>query len=153
MGLVYADTAATNGARLWVSTGTTNTSWTVAVGDTGLRKIDTLLVNGWAAISYWKGMNIRRIGSVVFVQGALNSAAATSDVILSANIPGFSAGTGRITVGPAYSFGLNAFLPLQQKNDATGFLQLPRAGAGEVYPSASWVTPDAWPTTLPGVPA
>ena len=38
-GIEYTDTAQTNGARKWISTGTTNTSWVVTDGDTGWRRM------------------------------------------------------------------------------------------------------------------
>jgi hypothetical protein len=114
-------------------------------GDTGTRRVETDFKNGWtAAIA-----SIRRVGSVVsFGVYTMNPAAKTADIAYS--IPaGFRPGP----------YGGNIAFPVKF-NSTTDWCQI--TGAGDVLPPLTassavgfvcmhtWITGDAWPTTLPG---
>jgi len=66
-GVYYTDTAGTNGAWRWISTGTTNTNWVVVFGDTGWRNITALWQtnsnNGFDAAGLL--IKLRRVNNVV----------------------------------------------------------------------------------------
>ena len=78
-GVEYIDTAQTLGARKWISTGTTNTSWIVTDGDTGAIDVSSLLVNGWTA----GGIYMRRYPYECSLQiFNLSPASATADTFM-----------------------------------------------------------------------
>lgn len=139
-GTYYTDTAGTNGAWRWLKkAGTGTTGWDVINADTGWRAMT--LLNGWTAGS---GCYFRRVGQQVFIQGRLNGSSATSNVFTtvpvgfgvqggSYNLPGpVSVGSLIIRAGAAGAQTLES----AQRTVSTDFMW-------------SWITPEAWPTTLP----
>ena len=150
-GTYYTDTAGTNGAWRWLKTsGTGNTGWEVVIGDTGWRDISSLVTNGWTAA----GLMIRRIGtSVTIALRNLNPASATGEAIITTPIFGF-APTLRATF-PTVASPENVFTNASVREDS-GQIHLKRgSGSISVYQYSYWtyLTSDAWPTTLPGTPA
>ena len=148
VGSVYTDTVATNGAIRWVKTsGTGNTGWQVEYGDTGLRDISNLLLNATGPVS------IRRIGSTVY----LNVKGITPASTLNSGAPFLDA----LPVG---------FRPMERRDFANmsniregvsrSMFQFPTGAMGVWVPSTSdkyffqhsWLTTNAWPTSLPGTP-
>ncbi|QFG13633.1 minor tail protein [Arthrobacter phage Shepard] len=116
-------------------------------GDTGMRRVETLFLNGWtAAIAVLRRSN----NQVSFGLYTVNPAAKTADTAYT--IPtGFK---------PA-SYGGNIAFPIKYSGATnTDYLQI--NGAGDVLPPTgavsgsgficvfTWQTADAWPTTLPG---
>lgn len=115
-------------------------------GDTGARRVEADFKNGWtAAIA-----NLRRVGNVVsFGVYTVNPTARTTDIAYS--VPaGFKPGP----------YGGNIAFPVRL-GGGTDWTQI--AGNGDMYAPTSqisangyicvtsWITGDAWPTTLPGV--
>jgi len=152
VGTEYVDTAATNGAVKWLkTTGTGNTGWQVAYGDTGWRSL-TLSAN-FSGGSLW----IRRIGERIYLR--LLATLATD--------PGWSApfampagwappSTLHTPVVGVSSAGLAAWLYIGGASRA-GETYYRVTGGGlpiEVSCVTTWpAAAGAWPTTLPGTPA
>lgn len=143
-GTYYTDTAGTNGAWRWLKTsGTGNTGWYYIVGDTGWRNLASIAVNSWIG-----RMRLRRIGSTCslyldFVRGgtAVEVLTLTDGFRPHENIK-----TNILGGGVLQTIYLSATGVLTKQNTAHSG---PTNG-GEVW---SWLTNDAWPTTLPGTPA
>ena len=151
VGTEYVDTAATNGVVKWLkTTGTGNTGWKVAYGDTGWRSL-TLSAN-FSGGSLW----IRRIGERIYLR--LLATLATD--------PGWSApfampaswappSTFFAPVVGVTSATLAAWLYIGGESRA-GYAYYRVTGGGfpiEVSCVTSWPVDSAWPTTLPGTPA
>lgn len=142
-GIEYTDTAQTNGARKWISTGTTTTSWAVLDGDTGQRNILSLLKteNGWTTGTS-PGLNIARFGNLVQISVIqINRSATGSGVVF--DIP-----AGFRPNGASYirTYSNNTAYVAGYVVYAT-YISLTEAGYSFVYK-----TSDPWPTTLPGTP-
>ncbi len=164
-GIEYVDTAQTNGARKWISTGTTNTSWEVTDGDTGWREVSSWDTAGTvtgmalpmnaAPLSGAAGfVRIRRIGRTVYwsVRGlTISTALAAWD---DASLHDF------LLNGPPYS----------RETEFTGTVyaalgyrtMIIERSASSSYPitidasygvDVSGLTTRKWPTTLPGTAA
>jgi hypothetical protein len=147
----YVDRSATLGARVWYkATGTaTNTGWLVAEGDTGLRSIGTLL-NGWTN-SGAVPSTIRRYGDVVQVYLCVAQAGVVPTASNVYTMPvGFRP--------PQYLY--SAFM----RSTAWHQIEIRDNGAFVCVDFASftgnaashlltYLTRDAWPTTLPGTAA
>lgn len=115
-------------------------------GDTGARRVETEFKNGWSAAI----ASLRRVGNVVsFGVYTISPTARTTDVAYT--IPsGFKPG----------SYGGNIAFPLRL-GGGTDWCQV--SGNGDIYPPTSaisangficlstWITGDAWPSTLPGI--
>lgn len=149
-GVQYVDLAATNGARVWVSTGTTSNAWSVVNGDTGRRDITSLLA---PALGTWSSVLLRRLNeSVIFSFSDINATHTTKAFF---TLPmGFTPRDGQIST------------PIFPPNPT----ELPIAG-GHIYITwdgadssiigtnrgcegyITWATRDPWPTTLPGTPS
>lgn len=86
-GLIYVDTAQTNGAREWVSTGTTKTSWIVTSGDTGWLDVSPLLIAGLAKSTSNGLCVIRRVDRMVWFEANLNVSTAGIVQIFAAGVP------------------------------------------------------------------
>lgn len=138
-GTYYTDSAGTNGAWRWLKkTGTGNTGWTVESGDTGLRSVGSLLINGASVAG---GLTVRRINNLIF----WNAQALKGSVgAVMASITGFRA-TSYATIGPGQTATFYC---------STGTNILVREGGNAesvVYGQINGApTADAWPTTLPG---
>lgn len=153
----YRDTAATNGAVLWVKmSGTGTTGWRVQYGDTGMRNVSSLLNPGWNGT-----LRYRRFGATISIEGSLTRATtgtnrATYHPI--ATIPsGFRAGN-TYPFGMAMVQGSGAIGAIGSISALTEFGSY-RFGAGDwavgevLFFSATFLTPDSWPSALPGAPA
>ncbi|HNV12196.1 MAG TPA: hypothetical protein PKN27_12800, partial [Propionibacteriaceae bacterium] len=157
VGTYYTDTAGTNGAWRWLKkSGTGNTGWDVVVGDTGWRRFSTLL-NGWTG-----ALDVRRVGSAVNLRtgypGMDGSAATTSTPIN----PSVTIGSG---FAPPSGIAEYRLLWFKQSgavvgsgyfywNGGSGQITLPSFGTVNdkfsLFTGTSYITNDAWPTTLPG---
>lgn len=146
VGTYYTDTAVTNGALQWAKkTGSGNTGWTVVVGDTGWRNVTSLLNNGWTGSAY-----LRRTDAFVDMRlDALNASAATTGVPITPPV-GFQLGN----LYSARSLLHTSATVIRRASIAGTDLNIVGYVAGDVlYGSVVGITGDAWPTTLPGIPA
>ena len=160
VGTYYTDTAGTNGAWRWLKkSGTGNTGWDVVVGDTGWRRFSTLL-NGWTG-----ALDVRRIGSAVNLRTGypgMDGSAATTNTPINPSVTigsGFAPPSGiaeyrllwfkqpGAVVGSGYFYW----------NGGSGQITLPSFGTVNdkfsLFTGTSYITNDAWPTTLPGTAA
>jgi hypothetical protein len=163
VGTVYRDTAATNGAVLWVkATGSGNTGWRVAYGNTGARLVTTSLP--WASAFNTSEMRVRRDGAIVYARFTLIR---TGGLTTSINIfdgtanfagsmpagfqPHSPAMHGSTPVLAGRSGGSGAlfqmYIHMQSNSEA---MMWPGGVATNLSVNASWMTNDAWPATLPG---
>ncbi|WP_157156267.1 hypothetical protein [Diaminobutyricimonas sp. LJ205] len=146
VGTLYVDTAKTLGAHIWrKDAGTGNTGWIVVNGDTGWRNLDATLVNGWTGT-----LRLRRINYQVQVQGTLTATTATARQ-LSAVTAGFLPSFSNVPM-PAYYGGSTLIFSRVRTNTAIEMdnTTVP-TNAREC--AVSYLTGDAWPTTLPGTAA
>jgi len=137
VGADFRSTTGPQGAWVWQKRAA---GWTVTDGDTGARVVPVL--NGWVATT----LAFRRVGRWVTVSspssGGLNGNAATSEIFVSIPV-GFSSGLPNFTdlgfFGPttpnAVMTAANTSLSCGVRPSVRGTLQ--------------WLTPQAWPTTLP----
>ena len=153
-GVQYVDLAATNGARVWISTGNKRWTWSVVDGDTGKRNITSLLINGWSASS----VVVQRVNRFATVQAVdLRIADGSAGGSLFAALSGFALPTsGSSVIG--FTRGSSNTLAAQASvwsSSTTGTLLLEpnTAFVSSRSASFSWPTNDTWPTTLPGTPA
>ena len=149
VGIEYTDTAQTNGARKWISTGTTSTSWEVINGDTGWRNISSTLVNGWTGT-----VLVRRVNRDVHwaFYGVNGTSATAQDFIPSP--AGFScSGMGRLA-SVARGDGVATTI---RWGDSPEYAKTPIYSGIAIgqyaYTEVIVVTHNPWPTTLPGTPA
>lgn len=153
VGTEYIDTAGTNGARKWYKDkGTGNTGWIVIFGDTGVRNVSSLLINGWAP-SNSDRWTMRRMNNMVFIGGYITGPSSTSDNIMSPLPSGFY---GYDTTGSWREFssssGKGGVILVQRGSG--GVITLRDATGGvNIFASVSYQTTDDWPTSLPGAPA
>lgn len=142
VGTRYTDTAATTGAILWVkTTGTGNTGWKVAYGDTGWRDI---AVSGAVAGFTVLGARIRRVGNTVSIANLV----LRRDDGLATDADAFNVPTGFQSdqVYHARSYSGFPFYVAFDKVHPSEFI----SGATFDYYTLTYFTNDAWPTTLPG---
>ena len=170
VGTYYTDTALTNGALRWAKkTGTGNTGWKVVSGDTGWRKVvgwtsagvitGTMPTNLNAASGVAGGVFMRRANDQV--QFSLVAGVAASASSIAGAIPdGFSSGQVPYPQAliAAYTSGSVLTTRTLQAGLITWTIPSPTSGdqftIGSAYGStASWLTSQAWPTTLPGTAA
>ena len=146
VGSTYTDSAATNGAVLWIkASGTGNTGWRVTLGDTGWRNMSSLLLNGWTAtlvaIRRWNGL----------VSLALAGGVRVSTSTMLDNPAGWRP--------PLISSVYEATIPIISSTTALTYVFV--SPTSIAIPTStqiirqiiSWPTNDAWPTTLPGTAA
>ncbi|UTN92028.1 hypothetical protein SEA_DARBY_23 [Arthrobacter phage Darby] len=117
-------------------------------GDTGWREVSALLVDGWTS----SGLFLRRLGSQVFLTGIITGSSATSDHFLSLlNDVGFRPGSQSI-FSPVLSDDYTSSRDLQFDATSTKMQVYVRAApVGKNWRmAASWITPNSWPTSLPG---
>lgn len=142
-GVQYTDTAATNGASVWLSNGTTSTSWGVVKADTGWRDIsglvDTTVVTACALLK------IKRSGSTVRLAAKGCTFANTNGFY------NFPAGFRAPVNSAEYGWGVSATFYV---GASTGlWVSGPASIPSTVIQNMTWETVDNWPTTLPGVAA
>lgn len=155
-GIIYTDTAGTTGAWVWVSTGTTNTSWAVVHGDTGWRDVKSLFTLASIGMSALTSAKIRRINSEVHVLFTGITAADTTKhdkpgPSIWSGFQGIDSSDNRMFAVTSDS----AQLPLGQIGMREGNnWQFWFASTGSFRACVlNWVTAQAWPTTLPGTAA
>lgn len=151
-GTYYTDTAGTNGAWRWIKTsGTGNTGWVVIKGDTGWRAL-TDIVTGSSSTKLF----LRREGSTTSL--IIDHPASTTGSGEGANngkvftVPdGFGSRPATSTyflfVKP---YGFSTTGSLEVYGTSLGFYWVANERAQGV---ATWITSEAWPTTLPGTAA
>ena len=149
-GIIYVDTAATNGARQWISTGTNNTSWVVTDGDTGWRDLQTYLVNGATPIGAEPVM-VRRVGAMVTMHLAISWPIPwdIGTAVMVAPLGGFMHPVGTGYMPPPYGDTMAVY----GRTDGSTFSLEVYAYSDEARWTWTWMTDDPWPTTLPGSPA
>lgn len=153
-GIYYTDTAATCGAIRWVSTGITNTSWIVTVGDTGWRDVTSLAAASgfWSRAAGSDPLALRRINAMVYLLVPPSQTTGTAMT----NIMAWPAGFTKSPAGPAFHPAL-----LQSSGAFGGYINTHPLGLYVAYTPAAtaivslawFATSDPWPTTLPGSPA
>ena len=152
-GYMQTDAAAVGGVAVWRKrSGAGNTGWAVVEADTGWRRIDSLLINGWTCS--WLAVRRTEAGVQLWAGGTLTGAAATDERFLPA-IPGFaphdsSNGTA-LVVGPPASPGTD----LRELHHTTAAGWRIRGYASATDKRWRFITPAlycqaAWPTALPG---
>lgn len=142
VGSRYTDTAATNGAVEWIkATGSGNTGWKVAYGDTGWRDI---AVSGAVAGFSVLGARIRRVGNTVSIANLI----LRRDDGLATGADAFNVPTGfqPDQVYHARSYSGFPFYVAYDKVHPSEFI----SGAAFDYYTLTYLTNDAWPTSLPG---
>ena len=151
IGSRYIDKTAAQGAVEWVKrSGEGSIGWLCIAGDTGIRNIASLIEKRTSGVV--NQAYVSRIGHVVDMHIDITMPNNTaSPYILFAALPGF---------GPGY----NRFGALQDNSEAANtngtlidvdggaYIYNPVAGKRDRY-SGTWLTWDAWPTTLPGAAA
>lgn len=153
VGTLYEDTNATNGATLWVkASGTGNTGWRVAEGDTGWRNI-TALVDS-PDIATTTSAVIRRVGNIVEVKfdlnfvnpGGLNKEVApisTYNTSLLGFRPTFTVWQRTPMVDASGAVLIGYFKP-------SDLMKVRSSQAAQIRFADTFTTADQWPTTLPG---
>ena len=147
VGSVYTDSAATNGAIRWIKTsGTGSTGWRVEYGDTGWRNLSSLIPSTWAG-----EMAVTRTGNRVTIIGSNIRPGETGDTHMLALPAGFR--PSRTTAGAGVEGG--AFRPIYAFGYPPYNLQIRSITAANSWAnfSITYVTHDAWPTSLPSTPA
>lgn len=151
--LIRVDT--TVGKRIFINDGVTEH---MIFGDTGESNVSQLLSNGWVLVQPAGAMFIQRIGDIVHLRlRNLNGANATSDIFLTGLPIGFRprSGNNRIPVIAGTSNSVSSTWALVRSYERD--VRIPRnvgaIGTQYDYIEFSWITPDAWPTTLPGTSA
>ena len=144
VGTYYTDTAITNGAMRWAKkTGTGNTGWVCTEGDTGTRDLSAF-INAPATGTVFQ---VSRSGRMVYLTAyiSFSSTAWTPGDVLFTLPDGFRPVTYHYT-SPPYS--------------GPGVLSLEPSGSAALWSdnvstttawSFAYMTPAAWPSTLPGV--
>lgn len=137
-----------SGNLLWRKvTGTGTTGWTPegALADTGWRDVSASAANGWTASQ----LLIRRQGSRIDIVGVANGGAASADDIYP--IPtGFRTPSGVRFWGAAAEGGTTS-KPVEASGNNANLRSSSRSGS--LFLTIAYQTPDAWPTSLPGVVA
>lgn len=129
------------GARVWrKDSGSGNTGWVVESGDTGTRAMPILSENGYTGGS----VRLRRIGNMCYLTGlSLTRASTVGGYQAVTDIPAgmrpLSPAYFRTLIGSAYGY-------------VTHEVTIAAAGLNENF-TVTWMTAEAWPTTLPGTPA
>ena len=158
VGTYYTDTALTNGAMRWAKkTGTGNTGWQCIEGDTGWRGIDYATAGSPAAWSStgW-ALRFYRIGNVVYYRQTANASASWAGSSDSVYVlpSGFrpdprAANSGGVQSRNSSTGGTVFWILSAVTNSFRAQAGLSASqGSGDVM--SSFVTADAWPTTLPG---
>lgn len=144
VGSTWIDTAATTGAIKWVkASGTGNTGWVVEYGDTGLRNLSAeTLSNGWTTVSLW----IQRVGQLVYISGYISGAAASNDTFYTFPT-GFRPQKNHV-VAQAVGTGTTDQRTLEIGTNGASTFYTRSTGNHQV--ATSFVTAQAWPSSLPG---
>ena len=120
---------------------------TMILGDTGLRKISSLLKPGWRAS---QSLSIQRVGNVIHLTGYVHSDGTATDEVIMEIPSGFQpVGTKALTAPTTAGYPANVQL---LELSAAGLKAYGRALniSGTIYIEVSWVTNYSWPSSLPG---
>ena len=153
VGSQYRDTAATNGAVIWVkASGTGNTGWVVQYGDTGWRQITPLNVtSGTVAIRRFGSTVLYRVSSIVVAAGSGNVALHDNTARLPPGFQGHVDSDTDFRLRP-----LSAVTPIHVvalwSRHALSLLSPSTRPTGPLIGTLRWETDDPWPTALPGNP-
>ena len=146
VGSVCTDSAATTGAIRWIkASGTGTTGWKVEYGDTGWRNISPLLPSAWSGV-----IAVARTQNRVTIIGT-NLRPATTGTTGLVDVPaGFR--PARKTNGVGDEAG--AYRPVFALNFSPYKLEIRNIAAASSWVdfSITYVTKDAWPSSLPGTP-
>lgn len=116
-------------------------------GDTGWRDLTAGLLNGWVATN----LNIRRVGSTVFLRMYnMDGTAKTSDIMYALG-GGFRPSTFLYIPSYVGSPGGPGFLLMESTGNVRNAGGQTKYATG-AYVEHVWSTLDTWPTTLPGTP-
>ena len=150
VGSMWTDEAATTGAIKWIKvSGTGNTGWVVEYGDTGWRDVSALLVVD-ATRTDAEFPRVRRVKETIVFQGVWrNSGTPFRSQLLT------------LPVGFRPTLGLYVHVPYDDavtahyrnfKAGANGSLSYggPAMDGSNFEYYATWVTNEAWPSSLPG---
>jgi len=146
VGSIWTDTAATTGAIRWIkASGTGNTGWVVEYGDTGVRNMSAVaLSNGWTTSEY----RLQRVGNTVHFTIGADRSASSADAICSlpsgfrpANYLYFAAVTNQSDDLARFYIDPSGNLTAWGRSDMAGTI---------LYCTATFITTNAWPTSLPG---
>ena len=154
VGSQYRDTAATNGAVIWVkASGTGKTGWVVQYGDTGWRQITPLNVtSGTVAIRRFGSTVLYRVSSIVVAAGSGNVALHDNTARLPPGFQGHVDSDTDFRLRP-----LSAVTPIHVvalwSRHALSLLSPSTRPTGPLIGTLRWETDDPWPTTLPGNPS
>lgn len=119
-------------------------------GDTGLRRVEGLLINGWTSTLT---MTLQRVGPRVTLaitagSASLNGSAATANIFLT--LPsGFRVSSPAGRYGTVGWLAENGAAPKPLTKDDASIASTSRARLDGVV---TWTTADPWPTSLPGLP-
>ncbi len=151
VGSTWTDTAATNGAIQWIkATGTGNTGWVVQYGDTGARNVTSLKnVIGTLTLTT---LQVRRIGPLVSMAiDFADSQTNPSSVALFTLPSGFKPTGGPLYFDSPYNSSNTTAVRRMRISASTGIVYYGGATDASGYAvNMSWMTADAWPTSLPG---
>ena len=164
VGSQYRDTAATNGAVIWVkAAGTGKTGWVVQYGDTGWRDIAPEVP--WVLATAAGYCRIKRSGDLVTLVGRLSPAADQVGLARSTARNVIIAPTGFAPANGYAPYGAAVLGAISQVGGVIGgYASHTRIGlytlwtgsyaAGDVVSfEATWRTVATWPTILPGSPS
>jgi len=114
-------------------------------GDTGVRDISSLLVNGWVLPASGT-LFIRRVGSVVTMWGMIDGTNFTTDHFYTPPAAGFAPETSGGSYAPVVSSDYADVRDIAY--DGTFYI---RSATKKIWRvRATWTTIQPWPTTLPG---
>jgi hypothetical protein len=152
VGMEYIDRLATNGAVKWIkATGTGATGWKVLYGDTGERIVDaSMFLNGWTSNGNIAALRLRRIGTMVTLNGTVDSTAATATTL-------FQLPVGFRPISYKYGHlwdtakGPLARLEMRETGSVVQAGLVTPGPSSLVFDFPPFATNDVWPATLPGV--
>ena len=164
VGSQYRDTAATNGAVIWVkAAGTGKTGWVVQYGDTGWRDIAPEVP--WVLATAAGYCRIKRSGDLVTLVGRLSPAADQVGLARSTARNAIITPTGFAPANAYAPYGAAVLGAISQVGGVIGgYASATHIGlytlwtgsyaAGDVVSfEATWRTVATWPTILPGSPS
>ena len=166
-GSTWLQTDATTDVKGWIrwvkATGTGNTGWQAGPeADTGLRNIASIIDADWAPHASDGFLSLRRIGQTVTLLGRLERVTASgtrSNLDPVVTVPtGFVPQVVYRAIGQAVYYVSAAAANIGYLGDVASAarmdVMIPSGGtwaAGDgVFIEASWITADAWPSSLPG---
>ena len=157
-GSTWLQTDATTDVKGWLrwikATGTGNTGWVAGPeSDTGLRALGSSLINGWTT-DHANRVLLRRIGNTVTLTARNLVGTGASSAQLYVLPAGFRPRGGSSAYSPKFwaEMSNGGTADSVSVSGATGSISV--TGARASYTdgsfSATWTTPDAWPSSLPG---